>query len=77
MAKNFSPTKKSTAQKIYSQEFFSNKKSIAQKLWPRIFLKQKIYSQEFFSNQKLVIFTLYKMEELIASKYEDILNRRK
>ena len=25
----------------------------------------------------MLFFTLYKMEELIASKYEDILNRRK
>ena len=34
IAKNFSPTKKSIAQKIYSQEFFSNKKSIAKNFSP-------------------------------------------
>ena len=33
---------------------------------------------KFFPRRKMyVIFTLYKMEELIASKYKDILNRRK
>ena len=34
--------------------------------------------EKFFPRRKLyVIFSLYKMEELIASKYEDISNRRK